>query len=141
MTQAPEHTCEHCLSTFSSWHKTPKYCSRSCYHTSRYRGLPGSQERSDYYRDRYLQKKYGISLSEYRQILDKQDGKCAICKVVAEEDHLKINDTIKRLYLDHCHETGKVRGILCAHCNSVLGYAKDNITVLKNAINYLGEHQ
>jgi len=76
---------------------------------------------------------YGISLEDYESMLELQDSCCAIC-----DTHL--HDTgKKRLYVDHCHTTGKVRGLLCQHCNFVLGQARDNISVLESAIVYLKE--
>ena len=63
---------------------------------------------------------------EYLEMLETQDGNCAICKI--EQDPL---------YVDHDHETGKVRGLLCEQCNFLLGNAKDNLGVLASAIKYL----
>ena len=71
-----------------------------------------------------------ISIYDYEIILFDQDYKCYSCSV--EHSSLK-----KGLFVDHCHTTGKVRGLLCNSCNSALGYAKDNITVLANMIKYL----
>jgi hypothetical protein len=62
----------------------------------------------------------------------KQDGRCKICNIVQEE-------LIKALAVDHCHTTGKVRGLLCRECNLMLGNANDNIENLKAAIAYLEE--
>lgn len=78
----------------------------------------------------HLKRKYNIELSNYHQILEKQDDCCAICK-----RHI---DIIKRgLVVDHCHTTGEVRGLLCNSCNSGLGFFKDSIDNLKNAAKYL----
>jgi Recombination endonuclease VII len=81
-------------------------------------------------KERYTRKKYGISLEEKRALLDSQDGKCAICKV-AEPG--RRGDWI----VDHCHDTRQIRGILCHHCNVMLGYAKDNAGTLRIAADYL----
>lgn len=61
--------------------------------------------------------------------LAKQDGKCAICST---------SITLSSSKMDHCHNTGVVRGLLCNHCNIMLGYAKDSISTLEAAIRYLG---
>jgi len=81
-------------------------------------------------RNRELLRNYGITIEEYNELLFKQNGCCAICGV----HHLELN---RSLYVDHNHETGEVRGLLCLHCNSTLGYAKDSIVILENAIKYL----
>ena len=73
---------------------------------------------------------YGLSQEEYAAMLIAQNGTCKICKT--HENHLK-----RKLFVDHCHETGKVRGLLCQYCNTMLGNAKDNVLVLQSAINYL----
>lgn len=74
-----------------------------------------------------LKRKYGITLDEYNDMLKTQNGKCAIC-------HEEKNET---LCVDHDHKTGKVRGLLCTHCNHVVGFAKDNIKILDETIKYL----
>ena len=76
-------------------------------------------------------KKYGISLEDYNMFLEKQGGKCAICGT-------EIGDSNgNRLYVDHNHKTGKVRGLLCANCNFGIGSLKDDVEILKKAILYL----
>jgi hypothetical protein len=72
---------------------------------------------------------YGITVEQYDEMLATQSGVCAICA--------KTCATGRALAVDHCHETGKVRGLLCARCNPMLGFANDNIDVLKAAIAYL----
>jgi transcription elongation factor Elf1 len=69
-------------------------------------------------------KKYGITKIEYQEMVDATPH-CPICG--SEEP----------LVVDHDHSTSKVRGLICNHCNLVLGHAKDNIETLKNAIKYL----
>lgn len=77
-----------------------------------------------------LFKQYGITLLEYNDIFTKQNGMCRICGI--HQSQLP-----KSLHVDHCHKTNKVRGLLCKKCNSLLGFANDNMTILKNAITYL----
>lgn len=79
-----------------------------------------------------LKRKYGIDLEEYTAILIKQDYCCGICG-------LKDSGTIQHdtLALDHCHETGKVRGILCDKCNRGIGLLQDSPELLKKAIEWL----
>lgn len=79
---------------------------------------------------RYIQR-YGITLEQYNEMFKKQDGKCAIC--------LKTED--RRLAVDHCHKTGKVRQLLCTNCNQGLGQFFDDKDLLQKALNYLDLHQ
>ena len=73
---------------------------------------------------------YGLSQEKYVAMLVQQNGACQICKT--HQSNFK-----RKLFVDHCHETGKVRGLLCQYCNTMLGNAKDNVLVLQSAINYL----
>lgn len=82
-------------------------------------------------RDSKLRRAYGISLGDYKVMLEAQGGRCAICKGTEGANG-------KLMAVDHCHTSGKVRGILCSHCNRGLGFFKDNIESLKAAIKYLG---
>ena len=86
------------------------------------------------HRGYYLKAAYGITLEEYNKKVKQQNHKCAICK--ADEVDV-MNQT---LYVDHCHTTNKVRGLLCHPCNVSLGLLKENIEVLDNAKTYLLEH-
>jgi len=74
--------------------------------------------------------KYGITYEEYELYLDKQSYKCAICSI--HQDELS-----KKLNIDHNHETGEVRGLLCSNCNTALGLLKDNVDLFNKAIEYL----
>lgn len=73
-------------------------------------------------------------------MLDNQGGKCKICgKHYTDTKPVQNQNEYTHLHVDHCHSTGKVRGLLCFNCNATLGHVKDNITVLKEAIKYLEE--
>tara|TARA_B110000902_G_scaffold106601_1_gene126004 strand:+ start:620 stop:1087 length:468 start_codon:yes stop_codon:yes gene_type:complete len=88
----------------------------------------------EYSYGRGIVSKYGIDLVEYNKLLVKQKHSCYICK--------KHKDTFKnRLCVDHNHKTGKVRGLLCASCNYVLGHSKDSVRILKTMIKYLKENK
>ena len=76
----------------------------------------------------HLKTKYGITELEYKEMYDKQNGNCALCNKNVE---------YKKLHVDHCHKSGRIRGLLCSNCNLALGNFKDNIEVLKKAIDYL----
>lgn len=77
-------------------------------------------------------KKYGLTVDEYESMLAGQNNSCYICEEIAPEG--------KRLCIDHCHETGKTRKIICNNCNIALGGARDNIEILERLIRYLKEH-
>lgn len=74
---------------------------------------------------------YGISIDDYMRMLHKQDYKCAICKSDGPGARAKY------FAVDHCHATGKVRGLLCTKCNTGLGLFSDNSEHLQMAIKYL----
>lgn len=80
----------------------------------------------------FLKNKYGLTLEQYNDLFNKQNGCCAICGVHQKE--LKLP-----LCVDHCHNTNNIRGLLCSKCNSGLGFFKDNVLFLKSAIKYLNK--
>ena len=81
-----------------------------------------------------LKNVYGITLDDYSRMLDEQQGVCAICQQECTVYSGK-EDTI--LCIDHDHETGEVRGLLCNACNLGLGYFHDSVKGLQRAIKYL----
>jgi hypothetical protein len=82
-------------------------------------------------RDYRLRKEYGITAQEYDDIAESQGGRCAICGVTSADN------TGRRLAVDHCHDTGLVRGLLCSPCNMAIGLLGDDPIRLSNAIAYL----
>lgn len=87
-------------------------------------------------RDRCYRSKFGISLTAYEEMLEAQNYVCYICKN-PEKFVSQWSGKIRALAVDHCHDTGKVRGLLCNRCNTVLGLIQDSTTLLTNAISYL----
>jgi hypothetical protein len=81
------------------------------------------------YYENWLKRSFGISLNEYNSMLDSQGGVCAICGT-------KEN---RNLAVDHDHNTGKIRGLLCTNCNTAIGSFKDDINIMERAINYMKE--
>ena len=79
---------------------------------------------------RHLRVKFGITIQDYDDMYIEQGGRCAICGVHQSE-------TQKRLCVDHDHESGNVRGLLCDRCNTSIGKFNDDINLLHNAIKYL----
>lgn len=87
-----------------------------------------------YMRKFHLKRKYNMVPRQYEDMLNKQDRKCSICN----KEHVEASK--KRLHIDHCHTTEKVRELLCNDCNNMLGRAHDRIDVLEKAIEYLKRH-
>ena len=89
-------------------------------------------------RESNLKTKYGLTREQYDEILKTQGNGCAVCGSVDSNQKPYGGDGKSfELHVDHCHESGKVRGILCSSCNSGLGRFKDDPALLLNAINYL----
>lgn len=80
-------------------------------------------------RERNL-KEYGITQGDYDDLWIAQGGLCAICR----------ERSPKTLHVDHCHKTGKVRGLLCNGCNFGIGHLRDSVIILENAIRYLNKN-
>lgn len=84
-------------------------------------------------REYHLKSMYGISIEEYDRMLAEQNGKCAICLSGTPKAPKRVN----HWYIDHCHSTGKVRGLLCNACNRAIGNLGDDISNFERAIAYL----
>lgn len=116
----PRHICKECR----------KLESKKWYEENKDRKKELSKQYKHIKKDKDLQSTYGISLEDYNKMLAKQNCSCKICGVSQE--------SLKRaLCVDHCHTTGKVRGLLCDTCNRSLGLLKDSVDILKRAIKYL----
>ncbi len=87
-----------------------------------------------------LMKNYRITVSEYNTLLVNQDNKCAVCGALASESRLPGPKHAFGLVIDHCHITDTVRGLVCNHCNRLLGACGDDIGTLAKAIGYLASH-
>ena len=87
-------------------------------------------------RDAVYRRKYGISLRQYQSLLQAQNGTCKICGTSDPKGHGSRNG---RFFVDHCHGTGAVRGLLCHHCNIGIGAFADDSARLQKAIEYLSQ--
>ena len=76
-------------------------------------------------------REFGITTADYEEMFKDQNGTCLICN-----KKQKVNGK-KHLFIDHNHETGQVRGLLCNYCNSLLGFCFEDPTILNGAITYL----
>ena len=85
-------------------------------------------------RSRQLKHYYGVDGVWYEQQLAKQNGVCAICR---KPENKTINGKLLRLAVDHCHDTGLVRGLLCQACNRGIGCFSHDVATLRSAIDYI----
>jgi hypothetical protein len=81
-------------------------------------------------KESYLKKTYNIGMEQYNILFSEQEGKCAICGI--HQTDLK-----HPLYVDHCHNTGIIRGLLCRKCNFAIGLFSENVIFIDNAKKYL----
>lgn len=119
-----EWKCANCLGIFpiATYKRTHSWC-RNCSRLA-------AAERRNKIPGLYLAK-YGITLEDYNRMLVNQKYSCAICRTQTPSTFKKA------FYVDHDHQTQKVRGLLCFSCNTALGHFKDNADVLQQAITYL----
>lgn len=96
-----------------------------------------SEQSLDRIKDLYLQRMYGVTLQWYQDTLSLQCNTCLLC---GRAFHFHGKLTPDSPVVDHCHTTGKVRGIICNECNRGLGYFRDNPDALRNAATYLEEN-
>jgi hypothetical protein len=87
--------------------------------------------KTDLARSKRLKRVFGISLEDYNKKLLEQNGVCSICKTICKSG--------KDLAVDHCHTSGKVRGLLCSNCNTGVGVFQENKELLFEAVRYLQE--
>lgn len=88
------------------------------------------KDNPDKVKNNLLRKMFGITLEDYNEMYKAQNGRCAICDKHSDDDS-------QALSVDHCHTTGKVRGLLCNNCNRALGLFNDSPEILSKAIAFL----
>lgn len=101
------------------------FCSRKCHQEYRNQHKQDEKQLAVFHQKKH---KYGLDKEEYLNLFQIQNNSCAICGVSFDN---------VRACVDHSHENGNVRGLLCDNCNRGLGAFKDNVELLKNAINYI----
>ena len=102
-----------------------QFCSRACFHAHRTANKQDEKGRRKF----WLKKcRYGIEEHDYLALLAKQNSRCAICNT----DLMVVGE-----HVDHCHTTGKIRGILCRQCNVAIGMFKNDPFLVQKAIDYL----
>jgi hypothetical protein len=83
---------------------------------------------------------YGITVDDYYKMLDAQGGGCAICATRVPSQRKRKYVKTEMFFVDHCHATGKVRGLLCSRCNRGIGFFDDNPSRLEMAATYLKDN-
>jgi predicted nucleic acid-binding Zn-ribbon protein len=126
-----------CKKKFKKWyHGNPELAKQMRDSKSEYRKQYYESEKGvSVNRASWLKTNYNLSLDDYQQMLNEQNGVCAICGKTAESKSVRV----KNLSVDHDHVTNSVRGLLCTPCNRALGMFEDNIDILKSAVNYLSK--
>lgn len=109
--------CQKCNKEFVASHGLNKYCSNECRKVNR--------------RHYNLQKRYSMSEDEWDKIFESQGKCCAICRTDTPTNE------VYGWAVDHCHETGKIRGILCMKCNTGLGAFNDDTDIMIDAVTYI----
>lgn len=89
-------------------------------------------ERKDKVKDAAFRKKYGMSLADRDSMVEDQGNVCLICQEILD---LQFNT-----HIDHCHTSGRVRGVLCSKCNQGIGLFRDNPEFMRRAANYVEDH-
>ena len=119
-------------SSIDNFQPACKSCSKV--RTYSYRLTDGGHIRTAVGQRKHVLSKYSLTQSDYDAMLFEQDCRCAICR---RPETAIYKGSIKRLAVDHCHKTGKIRGLLCSHCNQAIGKLKDSPRLLRKAADYL----
>lgn len=98
--------------------------------------MAGNPTKSERAYEHALRKRYGLTMEQYEQMVEDQKGLCAICGNPQQEQRGQ-----KRLCVDHDHDTGQVRGLLCTNCNLGIGYLGETPEALMVAAAYLISHE
>lgn len=128
--------CDHCGDPFEGATGRGHNNRVSCYPCT-----DRPEHRLEGYKNKHLKRNYGLTLFQFNQMLDEQQGKCCTCARTLDRERFKTAKGKGRSsaepVVDHCHTSGKVRGILCLHCNTALGHVFDNLDILNKMIGYL----
>jgi hypothetical protein len=136
MPEKPEKAKIHRISIKKPWSKDNVYWKESEYSSEKSKEYQRRFRKANplYGKDSYLKKTYGVDLNWYNAQFEKQNHVCAICN---EPETAIIHGKKISLAVDHCHNTGKVRGLLCRACNNAIGAFKHDKYIIQQAIKYL----
>ena len=126
-------TCKVCINARQAIrYQDPKVRQRSAESGARWR-----ERNPDADADKTLRRKYGITLAQYDELFAAQGGVCALCKKGETTKRRKKGEGRERLAVDHCHDTGRVRGLLCFKCNTAIGSLGDTEADAQRVVDYL----
>ena len=111
--------------------------SKSLAASAKWRNKPDSKDKD---RNKHYKRKFGITIEQYTEMFEAQEGLCAMCNQ-PETVNTKSKSTPMWLAVDHDHKTGKVRGLLCFRCNTMLEHFDKDISKIKAVLAYIKEHQ
>lgn len=150
MTEVAAKSCAICSASLAGRHPSTVVCSDACRkarqreHRNRWgkrnqaRLSAANRVYRERNRDRYSEygykRRYGLAFNDVSAMWESQGRCCAICK---QPVRLRGPKGRNKVVVDHCHETGRVRGLLCTPCNLMIGYAQDSEELLRSAIQYL----
>lgn len=140
--------CKECMKKVAAkWPKPSKEKSRE--HSRRHyykhqekeiqRSSSVNRSRKDAIRDKRYQKEYGITLEDFEAMRAAQGGVCACCG--DEEKSIHRKGAAINLHVDHCHDTGKVRGLLCTRCNIGIGFLMNDVEIMLKAAIYIEKNK
>lgn len=127
--------CKECDMEIVGRNKKAVFCTKDCNDLHHKRKAPSRSLLE--VRKLAIKYKYGLEWADYERMHTENEGRCEICQ--APLSLLKAADT-ETAYVDHCHTSGKVRGLLCNPCNRGLGYFRDSRLHLQKAMEYLDKH-
>lgn len=90
--------------------------------------------------ERRIKYVFGMTREDYDHLLASQGGSCAICQTKSPIGRRYKNGRIEKFSIDHCHRTGRIRGLLCMKCNMSIGQFDDSLPLLQKAMEYLRQH-
>lgn len=127
-------TCHECNADFVAGTWNAKYCSDKCYKTVKNRVVKLNPNYSFNNHKSSIRQNFGLSIAQYEDMMTEQQNRCAICRIHQSEEK-------RRFAVDHNHDTGQIRGLLCINCNRGLGAFKDSDEMLVEATEYLRKRQ
>ncbi len=136
--QTEQRTCRTCgqeqpITEYYATGRKPDERHTECKTCTKARVSATHKANPDLQRNRDLKRLYGITLEDYNERLIKQEHKCACCGTTSP------GGKHSTFVVDHCHETGKIRGLLCHNCNTALGLLKDDPARIAKLITYLAQ--
>jgi len=112
------------------FHKNGKYFSGRCKSCKKHLQETGQWKKTPYDRYAFIERNYGMNKEQFLEFFASQKNKCKLCSRELQE----------KWCVDHCHTTGKIRGVLCYACNSGIGHLQEDPEILRKAIDYVQMH-